>query len=112
MGAWPRAFGLRNPPRLSLCLVLLAAAGHYLGGCGSGAQLSNAWRDSGYTGPPPRSALILAMKKDAVARRVWEDAFAAELGTPLGMKGYLVQFHLRLLEAILGRRLFSNKDAP
>jgi LPS sulfotransferase NodH len=36
------------------------------------------------------------------------DSFAAELGTPLAMKGYLVQFHLRLLEAVLGRVLFVH----
>lgn len=51
-------------------------------------------------------AQLSRVDKDGLARAVRR--FAAEIGKPLAMKGYLVQYHLRLLESILDRVLFVH----
>jgi len=42
-------------------------------------RVSNAWRDPAFEGPPVKSALVLAMKRDPTLRRIWEDALSGEL---------------------------------
>jgi len=47
-------------------------------GC-STSVLVNQWSDPSYRGPALSKILIVAIRKDPVRRRVWEDAFAGEL---------------------------------
>jgi hypothetical protein len=47
-------------------------------GCAS-SQLADMWRDPEYNSPPMKSVLIIASKKAAVNRRLWEDEFSAAL---------------------------------
>src|SRR5262249_54839637 len=39
------------------------------------------WRDRGFTGPPMTRVLVIAIRKEVARRRLWEDAFVAELAT-------------------------------
>ncbi|MDD4050713.1 MAG: hypothetical protein PHR28_02285 [candidate division Zixibacteria bacterium] len=45
-------------------------------GCGS-AQLVNLWQDPSYTVTPMHKIMVMAMRKDPLTRRMWEDAFVA-----------------------------------
>lgn len=47
-------------------------------GCGS-PQLVNVWRDPSYKAAPLHKILVVAMRKDPIRRRMWEDAFVAAL---------------------------------
>jgi hypothetical protein len=51
-----------------------------LGGCNT-TSLTNAWRDPRYAGPPIRKVLVVADSTSPSVRRVFEDEFAASLGT-------------------------------
>ena len=62
-------FGLR--------LAMAASALALLGGCSSG-ELSKMWRDPLFKGTV-KNALVIAVRKDPVRRRMWEDGFVAEL---------------------------------
>jgi len=57
------------------CAVLIMMLG-----CVSTSYLSNMWRDPSYQLGPMQNMLIVAMKKDPVRRRLWEDGFVAALG--------------------------------
>lgn len=46
----------------------------------AGGNLSNMWRDSTYTGGPLTNVLVLAIKRDPLSRRNWEDRIVEELG--------------------------------
>ena len=72
------ASGLRS--RYGSAGFAIAGLGCLLIGSGcSSITLSNAWRDPTYAEAPVKSTLILAMKRDPVRRRIWEDALASEL---------------------------------
>jgi hypothetical protein len=58
-------------PLLSLVAVLA--------GCASGTQLSDRWRDPSYTAGPARKVYVVAIRNDAVRRRMWEDAYVSQL---------------------------------
>jgi hypothetical protein len=47
-------------------------------GCAPGT-LSNMWRDPYFNSGPMKNMLIVAVRKDPVRRRIWEDGFVAEL---------------------------------
>ncbi len=49
-----------------------------LAGC-TNAQLTDVWRDPGYNARPMRAILVVSQRRDATARRLWEDAISAEL---------------------------------
>ncbi len=57
-------------------------------GCAAPAQLTSVWTEPGYSQSPPTNVLVVALRKDAVRRRQWEDAFVTALerrgirGTP------------------------------
>jgi hypothetical protein len=55
-------------------LALLAATA----GCSS-SSLVNMWRDPQYQAAPMRSIFVVALRKDPVHRRIWEDAFVHQL---------------------------------
>ena len=48
------------------------------GGCGS-TQLVNLWKDPSYKSAPMHKILVVAMRKDQLRRRMWEDAIVAAL---------------------------------
>jgi hypothetical protein len=61
-------------------LVLAAAASVVaISGCGS-TQLINLWKDPSYQTGPLKKVLVVAMRKDELRRRMWEDAFVSALG--------------------------------
>jgi hypothetical protein len=48
-------------------------------GCASSSSLVEMRYDSSFKAPPLSKMLVIAIRKDAIKRRVWEDAFAGEL---------------------------------
>lgn len=46
------------------------------GGCGS-TQLVNLWQDPSYAVAPMKKILVMAMRKEPLSRRMWEDAFVS-----------------------------------
>ena len=50
----------------------------FVGGCGT-TQLVNLWKDSSYQAAPMKKIMIIAMRKDQLNRRMWEDAFVTAL---------------------------------
>lgn len=56
------------------CLVLLLTAG-----CASQIAMTDVWKDPSFTSGPLRNVLVVAVRKDPVRRRLWEDAFTQEL---------------------------------
>ena len=49
-------------------------------GCAS-SLLVNIWHDSAFQDPPLNKIMVIAVRKDATKRRIWEDAFSSELAT-------------------------------
>ncbi len=43
------------------------------------SNLVDIWHDSSFKAPPLSKMLVIAVRKDATKRRIWEDAFAGEL---------------------------------
>lgn len=63
-----------------LCIaIMMVAATVALHGCASSTMLVDQWKDVSYKAPPITKVLVLSMAKDPVRRRMWEDAFSAEL---------------------------------
>ena len=60
---------------LSLFVCMAATS---LSGCAPGT-LSNMWRDPSFQSGPLKKMFIVAIRKDPVRRRTWEDGFVAEL---------------------------------
>jgi hypothetical protein len=64
---------------IEVILIVAAVASIMLvGGCGS-TQLVNVWKDSSYQAAPLKKVLVIAMCKDQLMRRMWEDAFISAL---------------------------------
>lgn len=61
----------------SIAVILLAAL--VANGCGS-TQQSNFWVDSTYQAAPLKKVMVVAIRKDQVRRRLWEDALVKEIG--------------------------------
>ena len=55
-------------------LVLMVAAG-----CAGPSEMTDLWKDPAFTSGPMDSVFVVALRKDPVRRRMWEDAFAKEL---------------------------------
>jgi hypothetical protein len=53
------------------CILILIA------GCSS-SVLVDVWNDPSYNEPPLKKILVIAIRKDPIQRRIWEDAFVAE----------------------------------
>ena len=47
-------------------------------GC-TGSELTNTWMNPYFTGPPLTSMLVIAVKRNPVSRRIWEDGLVADL---------------------------------
>ena len=72
--------------------LLVAFAGSLLSGCAPATQLTNAWVDPSYKGPPFGNVLVLGVSRNEGERRTFEDEFSAKLRAT-GMKaaaGYTV----------------------
>jgi hypothetical protein len=66
--------------RRGALLLAGCAAAAILGGCsGSGTQLVNMWRDPTAPAAPIHKMLVVAVRKDPVNRRIWEDTFVSRL---------------------------------
>ena len=61
--------------RLALLALMMSTAG-----CAMQSEMTDLWRDPSYTSGPMRNVLVVALRKDPVRRRMWEDAFVSELG--------------------------------
>jgi hypothetical protein len=64
-----------------LKVIGITALGCLIGpmsGCAS-SSLVDKWHDPGYQAPPLGKMLVIAIRKSATKRRIWEDAFAGEL---------------------------------
>jgi hypothetical protein len=59
------------PAAVLFCLMFLIQS------CSS-SVLVNVWNDPSYHDPPLKKILVIAIRKDAVQRRIWEDAFTSE----------------------------------
>jgi hypothetical protein len=55
------------------CLVIVTY------GCAPSSSLISKWHDPSFQGPPIGKMLVIAVRKDATKRNVWEDAFTGEL---------------------------------
>jgi hypothetical protein len=64
--------------RLTTFGALLCCSFALLAGCSS-SQLVNVWSDPSFQPLPFHKILVLSMGKALVQRRIWEDAFSAEL---------------------------------
>lgn len=63
---------------LSLISGLLLCASALLSGCAT-SELVDVWSDPSFQPPPLRTMFVISDSRTAVQRRLWEDAFAAEL---------------------------------
>ena len=59
-------------------IVTLAATLILIAGCGS-TQMVNLWKDPSYQAAPLQKIMVIAMRKDQLSRRMWEDAFVSQL---------------------------------
>ncbi|HET9887755.1 MAG TPA: hypothetical protein VFR10_09590, partial [bacterium] len=71
--------GWKTNPRILLSIAVLGAAA-VAAGCASQTRLYDMWKDPGASPGLVRNALVVAVKKDAAARRIWEDGFVKRLG--------------------------------
>jgi len=63
-----------------MILSILAVLSSIDFGCAP-SELTNIWRDPSFKDQPMTNILVIAVKKDPVSRRMWEDGLAAELTT-------------------------------
>ncbi len=61
-------------------LISLVVGGVIVGGCGS-TQQTNLWADPSYNAAPLTKILVIAIRKDQIERRIWEDAIATDLNS-------------------------------
>jgi hypothetical protein len=64
--------------RCSMLSTLACTLASLLAGCAPGT-LSNMWRDPSFQSGPMKKVFVIAIRKDPVRRRLWEDGFVAEL---------------------------------
>jgi hypothetical protein len=60
-------------------MAVLACLIIQMSGCAS-SSLIDIWHDSSFKAAPISKMLVIAVRKDTTHRRIWEDAFASELG--------------------------------
>jgi hypothetical protein len=64
--------------RCSMLGVFVCTLASLLAACAPGT-LSNMWRDPYFNSGPMKNMLVVAVRRDPVRRRMWEDGFVAEL---------------------------------
>jgi hypothetical protein len=71
---------LKAPGPVRMGLISVAGiALTLLSGCAAQTQMTNVWRDSALAPASLDNVLVVAVRKDPVRRRTWEDAFVAAL---------------------------------
>ena len=60
-------------------IAALAALVLAISGCASGTSLTERWRDPSWNSAPMGRVFVVAVRRDAVRRRMWEDAFVNAL---------------------------------
>ena len=62
-------------------MMLLAGcvAASILSGCTGGTQLVEMWKDPTASSNPIHKALVVAVRRDPLSRRIWEDGFVTQL---------------------------------
>lgn len=50
----------------------------FIAGCGT-TQMVNLWKDPAYQAAPLKKIMVVAMRKDPLMRRMWEDSFVSAL---------------------------------
>ena len=70
-GDWPTRSAAAHVALLALVMTA---------GCAGQPAMTDLWRDPSFTSGPVTNVLVVALRKDPVRRRMWEDAFAKELG--------------------------------
>ena len=66
--------------RARLCAPLAIALVGMLAGCASTTQFTNLWRDPAWSQPPIKKMFVVALRKDPIRRRMWEDGLVGALG--------------------------------
>ncbi len=51
-----------------------------LAGCAGQPRMASVWKDPSYVVGPVQKVLVVALRRDPVRRRLWEDAFTREMG--------------------------------
>jgi hypothetical protein len=70
---------LRNACLITLFAAITACV-FMIAGCAS-TQRSDLWVDPSYNAAPMNKVLVIAMRKNALRRRMWEDAMVSALGS-------------------------------
>jgi hypothetical protein len=63
----------------AVTMVALGCIISQMCGCVSSSNLAGVWHDPSFQAPTLGKMLVIAVRKDATKRRIWEDAFANEL---------------------------------
>jgi hypothetical protein len=74
------ALRIRSVTPVGILAILTAAGIALLSGCGA-TQQGNLWEDPSYHAAPLNKIMVIAVRKDDLKRRMWEDALVAELST-------------------------------
>lgn len=69
---------MHRKPLPAVLLMLLTVAALGLGGC-STTTINGVWKDPHYSGGPLRQVLVVSVAKNDLMRRLYEDAFVAQL---------------------------------
>jgi hypothetical protein len=62
----------------AFAIMVLGVLMSQMCGCAT-SNLVDIWNDPSFQAPPLEKMLVIAVRKDATKRRIWEDAFAGEL---------------------------------
>jgi hypothetical protein len=68
-----------NVPLKTFVAAALGCLIFVMNGCAPSSSLIKVWHDPSYQAPPLTRILVIAVRKDAANRSIWEDAFAGEL---------------------------------
>ena len=67
----------RHPRSRHILAAALGAA--LLGSCAASSNLVDMWKDPEAPNQPVRDVFVVVVQRDAITRRIWEDAFVKEL---------------------------------
>jgi hypothetical protein len=70
----------RTACSISLLLIMITASVVIVGGCGM-TQQANLWVDPSYHATPMKRIMVIAVRKDQLKRRQWEDVIVTTLNT-------------------------------
>jgi hypothetical protein len=70
---------IMNAVSKAVASAMLGCSGILMCGCVSSSTLVDVWHDPSFTVQPLGKVLVVAVRKDSIKRRIWEDAFVGEL---------------------------------